>query len=147
MICRDIQSTSRRLRRAILQFTPESWTPTHWFDPNCTNNRFISISQLVIFWQLTELNTFFLKHIFEIPPAHLLNLGRFALLVLVVAPSVRQYYTYITDTRCKRVGTQCWVFVATIITETLICIKFGTKIFVNAQLSNILIWLLIQVIK
>ncbi len=22
----------------------------------------------------------------------------------------RQYYSYVTDTQCKRVGTQCWVF-------------------------------------
>ena len=22
----------------------------------------------------------------------------------------RQYYTYVTDTQCKRVGTQCWMF-------------------------------------
>lgn len=24
--------------------------------------------------------------------------------------SFRQYYAYLTDTQCKRVGTQCWVF-------------------------------------
>ena len=22
----------------------------------------------------------------------------------------RQYYSYVTDVQCKRVGTQCWVF-------------------------------------
>lgn len=107
--------------------------------------RFLSVTQLVIFWQLTELNTFFLKHIFETPPAHPLNVGRIGLITLIVAPSVRQYYTYSTDTRCKRVGTQCWVFVAIVITETLISIKFGLSIFAQAQLWNIFIWLLIQV--
>nr|XP_046912044.1 phosphatidylserine synthase-like [Dermatophagoides farinae] len=141
---KDIQSASKKIRRAILQFTPESWTPIHWFDPNCTYMRFLSVTQLVIFWQLTELNTFFLKHIFETPPAHPLNVGRIGLITLIVAPSVRQYYTYSTDTRCKRVGTQCWVFVAIVITETLISIKFGLSIFAQAQLWNIFIWLLIQ---
>lgn len=143
---RDIQSTSQKIRRAILQFTPESWTPIHWFGPSCTYVRYLAVAQLVISWQLTELNTFFLKHIFEMPPAHPINLGRIALLGFIVAPSVRQYYTYITDTRCKRVGTQCWVIVAIMLIETMISIKFGINIFAQTQLWNILIWLFIQVI-
>ncbi|KAI7686379.1 hypothetical protein SSS_09905 [Sarcoptes scabiei] len=141
---KDIQSTTQKIRRAILQFSPESWTPIHWFDPNCTYIRFVSVTQLVIFWQLTELNTFFLKHIFETPPAHPLNMWRLGLITLIVAPSVRQYYTYVTDTRCPRLGTQCWVFVAIAITETLICIKFGSNIFAQTQLRKIFLWLLMQ---
>lgn len=144
-LSRDIQSTSKKIRRAILQFTPESWTPLHWFDPACTYHRSLAVTQLVISWQLTELNTFFLKHIFELPPAHPLNMYRIGLLGLMVSPSVRQYYTYVTDKRCKRVGTQCWVFVAIMLTETLICIKFGATLFAQTQIWNILIWLLIQV--
>lgn len=143
---RNIQSTSQKIRRAILQFTPESWTPIHWLDPNCTYGRYLAVTQLIIGWQLTELNTFFLKHIFEAPPAHPLNTGRIALLGVIVAPSVRQYYTYVSDTRCKRVGTQCWVFVAIMLTESLICIKFGLALFAQAQIWNIIYWLLIQVI-
>lgn len=27
-----------------------------------------------------------------------------------LASLLRQYYAYLTDTQCKRVGTQCWVF-------------------------------------
>lgn len=28
----------------------------------------------------------------------------------VLSFNSRQYYVYVTDTRCKRVGTQCWMF-------------------------------------
>ena len=88
LLSRDIQSTSQKIRRIILQFTPESWTPIYWFVPSCTYGRYLAVTVLVISWQLTELNTFFLKHIFEMPPAHPLNTYRIALLGCVVAPSV-----------------------------------------------------------
>ena len=56
----------------------------------------------------------------------------------------RQYYTYVTDFRCTRVGTQCWVFGVITLTESLICIKFGLEIFAHTQIFNIIIWLVIQ---
>lgn len=42
-------------------------------DPACTWSRIIAVTELVIFWQVTELNTFFLKHIFEVPPGKFLE--------------------------------------------------------------------------
>jgi len=29
---------------------------------------------------------------------------------MIVIAFYRQYYIYVTDTRCKRVGMQCWMF-------------------------------------
>lgn len=141
---KDIQTTTGKIRRAVLQFTPASWTHVRWLDPNCTYMRFLAVTELVIFWQITELNTFFLKHIFEIPPGHTLSIGRIVLIGLIVAPTLRQYYSYVTDTRCKRVGTQCWVFGAITLTEAIICIKFGMELVAQTQLQNILLWLLVQ---
>ena len=60
--------------------------------------------------------------------------------------SRRQYYTYVTDTRCKRVGTQCWVFGAIMFTEAIICVKFGKDIFERTQMLTIALWLAIQLI-
>lgn len=77
------------MKRAVLQFTPGSWTHVRWLDPNCTYMRFLALSQLAIAWQVSELNTFFLKHIFELPPAHPFVVGRLILIGLFVAPSVR----------------------------------------------------------
>lgn len=114
-------------------------------DPACPFSRIIAVTELVIFWQVTELNTFFLKHIFEVPPGHPLSIGRLGLIGLIVAPSLRQFYCYVTDTRCKRVGTQCWVFGAIMMTESLICVKFGVSLFARTQIQNIVAWLFIQV--
>nr|CAG4643927.1 EOG090X05CZ [Lepidurus arcticus] len=141
---KDIHSTTGKIKRAVLQFTPESWTHVRWLDPNSSYMRFMAVGQLVIYWQISELNTFFLKHIFELPPAHPMNITRILLVGLIVSPSIRQYYSYVTDTRCKRVGTQCWVYGAIMFTEAIICLKFGADIFERAQGLNVVIWFLVQ---
>ncbi|CAG0881613.1 unnamed protein product [Darwinula stevensoni] len=176
---RDIQSTTGKIKRCVLQFTPESWTNVRWLDPQSSYMRFLAICQMVVFWQLSELNTFFLKHIFEMPPAHPIVIARIIIIGVIVAPTLRQvavftfahppssflppntnyficlflvglyfrqYYSYVTDTQCKRVGTQCWVFGAITLTEALICIKFGEDLFKRTELRYILLWLLIQLI-
>jgi hypothetical protein len=58
----------------------------------------------------------------------------------------RQYYSYVTDTQCKRVGTQCWVYGAIMVTEALLCIKNGKQLFERTQAINIIIWLLLQLL-
>jgi phosphatidylserine synthase 1 len=58
----------------------------------------------------------------------------------------RQYYSYVTDTQCKRVGTQCWVYGAIMVTEALLCIKNGKELFERTQAINIIIWLLLQLL-
>lgn len=73
----------------MLQFTPVSWTHVRWLDPTCTYMRFFAVCQMVIFWQISELNTFFLKHIFEMPPSHSFVVGRLTFLGIMVAPSAR----------------------------------------------------------
>lgn len=58
----------------------------------------------------------------------------------------RQYYSYVTDTQCKRVGTQCWVYGAIMFTEAILCIKNGKELFERTQALNIIIWLMLQLI-
>ena len=74
------------------------------------DNIYFAIS-INIFLQLSELNTFFMKHIFEVPTNHRLTLGRLVFIAVISAPAIRQYYCYITDTQCTRLGTQAWVYV------------------------------------
>ncbi|XP_073703016.1 phosphatidylserine synthase 1-like [Garra rufa] len=91
---------------------------------------------------LTELNTFFLKHIFVFPACHALSWCRILFIGIITAPTVRQYYAYLTDTQCKRVGTQCWVFGAIAFLEALACIKFGQDLFSKTQVLYVILWLL-----
>ncbi|CAH1369216.1 hypothetical protein MTP99_010690 [Tenebrio molitor] len=143
---RDIHSTTGKIKRAMMQFTPESWTSVRWLDPKCSYMRIFALCQLVLFWQISELNTFFLKHVFELPASHPLVTARLILIGVIVAPSVRQYYSYVTDTTCKRVGTQCWVYGCIMVSEALICIKHGKELFERTQAINIILWLVVQLI-
>ena len=56
-----------------------------------------------------ELNTFFGKHYFRYPAKHWLCWGRMLFMGPVSAPAIKQYYSYATDTRCKRLGNHAWV--------------------------------------
>jgi len=75
------------------------------------------------------------------PAEHPICVTRILLTGLMGAPSVRQYYTYITDPQCKRVGTQCWVFIMITFSELVLVAKFGLDLFSHTQISKICIWL------
>lgn len=143
---KTIPNTRGKIKRAVMQFTPSDWTVFRWLDPNSTPMRLIAVWQLVVVWQMSELNTFFLKHIFAVETGHVINLFRLLLIGAVGAPSMCQFYCYVTDPRCKRVGTQCWVYGAMTITEMLICIKFGWQLFAQSELLLIGGWLFVLLI-
>lgn len=139
---KEIHSTTGKIKRVVLQFTPASWTFVRWFDPKSSFQRLAGIYLFMILWQLTELNTFFLKHIFVFQASHPLSVCRLLLVGMITAPTVRQYYAYLTDTQCKRVGTQCWVFGAIAFLEALACVKFGLDLFSKTQIRHVVLWLL-----
>ncbi|XP_072042246.1 phosphatidylserine synthase 1-like [Amphiura filiformis] len=143
---KNIRTTSGKIRRAVLQFTPASWTHVRWLDPSSSYMRVIAVYILIVFTQIAELNTFFIKHIFLFSPDHPLGVIRICLIVSMSAPTLRQYYTYVTDPRCKRVGTQLWVFTAVTLIEFLICVKFGVDVFSQLIMRNVIIWLVVQLL-
>jgi len=95
---------------------------------------------------MVELNTFFIKHIFPMPAEHPICVFRILLFGLIAAPATRQYYTYVTDPKCKRVGTQCWVFIMVGFSELILVIKFGLELFSQTQISKMVIWVLLNII-
>jgi len=143
---KDIRGTSKKLKRVVMQFTPASWTHVSWMDPKSTYMRYFAICQLCIMWQISELNTFFLKHIFMVPTKHPVNLYRLILICLMTAPVMRQYYIYVTDTRTKRLGTQCWVFIFVTLLEALVCIRHGKDLFSNTDIYSIVSWIFFQLV-
>lgn len=143
---RNISSKSGKLKRALLQFTPESVNSTRWLDPGCSWMRFVAVFQLVLIFQVMELNTFFVKHIFPMPAEHPICVFRILLIGLMAAPAIRQYYSYVTDRRCKRLGSQAWVYIAIAFSELIMNIKFGLDLFSQTQITKILLWLALNVI-
>lgn len=138
---RDIKGTKNKLKRVILQFTPQEWSKIRWLDPSSTYMRVLAIFVLILSFQITELNTFLLKHIFAVPTGHYFNLARLFLLMLIGAPSVRQYYVYVTDKTCKRLGTQAWVYFGVMVTELLISVRYGADVLPRPALVFMLGWL------
>ena len=51
-LSRDIQSATGKLKRAVLQFTPETWTANKWLDPNSSFMRVVGVAILVVFFQV-----------------------------------------------------------------------------------------------
>ena len=51
-LSRDIQSATGKLKRAVLQFTPETWTANKWLDPNSSFMRVVCVAILVVFFQV-----------------------------------------------------------------------------------------------
>lgn len=141
---KDLHGATKKFRRAVMQFTPVSWTSVQWFDPKDVRMRFFALCTLVIAWQVAELNTFFLKHIFIIPTHHWLNVARIVLVSLVTMPTIRQYYLYVTDTRCKRLGTQTWVFVCITCLEATLCVRHARELFSMTEYKVIFAWIVFQ---
>eukprot|EP01064_Diplonema_japonicum_P033505 TRINITY_DN6616_c3_g1_i1.p1 TRINITY_DN6616_c3_g1~~TRINITY_DN6616_c3_g1_i1.p1 ORF type:complete len:431 (+),score=10.51 TRINITY_DN6616_c3_g1_i1:27-1295(+) len=125
---RDVPSLTGKVKRAALQFTPSEWVTVQW-DPFSSTKRTFSVLIVCFFVLLTELSTFFLKHIFMIPTSHRFNFVRILIWVVFGLPSLRQVYIYVTDRDVKRIGTQAWVACAILFTELLICIKHGKDQF------------------
>lgn len=113
---RDIKTTRGKFKRAVLQFTPESWIKVDWYK-NCAIRRTLTIYSFVMIWlvrvfgfktlgctkvllnnncschallfKVSELNTFFLKHIFAVDTSHPLVSFRLALISFISAPTIR----------------------------------------------------------
>lgn len=49
---RDIHTTTGKIKRAVLQFTPASWTYVRWFDPKSSFQRVAGVYLFMIIWQV-----------------------------------------------------------------------------------------------
>ena len=143
---KDIRGTRGKISRAVLQFTPENWTHERWMDPSSGFMRLIAIFVLIFSIQVIDLNAFLLKRVLNLPVSHPLNFIRLVGIGAIGAPSMRQYYTYVTDRTCKRLGTQAWVFYAITISELLMSIKFGLEVFPKPAIPLLIGWFLFQII-
>uniref|UniRef100_A0A0N5A2P5 Phosphatidylserine synthase n=1 Tax=Parastrongyloides trichosuri TaxID=131310 RepID=A0A0N5A2P5_PARTI len=139
---KSIRTTKGKFKRAVLQFTPESWLKVDWFK-NTALQRFLWVYLFVMIWLASELNTFFLKHIFAVDTSHPMVFWRIILIGLISAPSIRQFYVFATDPRVSRLGMQAWVYCAVCALEASICIKFGRQQFMSLELGLISLWIFI----
>uniref|UniRef100_A0A7E4W0S0 Phosphatidylserine synthase n=1 Tax=Panagrellus redivivus TaxID=6233 RepID=A0A7E4W0S0_PANRE len=142
---KNIRTTRGKFKRAVLQFTPESWMKVNWFNSSAVKST-LGLYIFIMIWLAAELNTFFLKHVFAIDTSHPVVFWRIILIALISAPTIRQYYVYVTDPKVKRLGMQCWVFCAVAALEAAICVKFGRSQLPAVKVTLISAWILILAI-
>lgn len=100
-----------------------------WVASTFRFKQYIGLLLLVSIVLVSELNAFYLKYIFWLEPAHPINVLRLLQHATMGLVSAREGYAYFSDSRIKRFGTQIWIAIACILTETLICIKCSDGLF------------------
>ena len=73
---------------------------------------------------LAELNPFLLKLYLHLPVAHLFNALRLCLIAAAAAPSVVQFYFYLSS-RSSYLGSQALVFTLITLAELLLAVKMA----------------------
>ncbi|KAI9220815.1 phosphatidyl serine synthase-domain-containing protein [Blastocladiella britannica] len=122
----ELPTYRAKMRRALGQLTPHSWTSFSWGSTNSFRS-YVAVLGLMFFVLLAELNAFYLKFLLWVPPSHWLNPARLLLVFLCGIPAVREAYQYLHDPTVKRVGMSAWVAVACVCTEVLVIVKYDEK--------------------
>eukprot|EP00761_Pharyngomonas_kirbyi_P003605 gb/GECH01003609.1/.p1 GENE.gb/GECH01003609.1/~~gb/GECH01003609.1/.p1 ORF type:complete len:502 (+),score=71.36 gb/GECH01003609.1/:1-1506(+) len=136
-----IKHAGGKIWRAIAQFTPFEWTAYRW-EAFASPKRFMYVLSVMLFVSVVDMNSFFLKYALWVPPRNMLNTYRLIFWFFVGIPSVREWYQYISDPKCKRLGANAWVSGAVLITESLVSIKFGQGLFTSPfPLYVTLLWI------
>jgi len=135
----EIPTYRGKIRRFFGQFSPHGWIEFTW-NPLSSFERWIAIVCLIIGFLITELNTFYLKFVLWVPPNHLLNPVRLLFILLWGAVCLRETFQLLDDPECDKLGRQSWVMLAIIVTELLICIKFGWATITKPLPRHIAMW-------
>lgn len=132
-----IPSVMGKVQRTVAQFTPHSFIKFDWAGTRSLKSYLVVVLVLSVFL-VCEVNCFYLKYLLWIPPSHPLNVIRISLYGLVGVVTLREAYQFFTDPKCKRLGAQAWICLASILTETLICFKFGKGEFPNPTPKSVI---------
>eukprot|EP00742_Colponemidia_sp_Colp-10_P004316 GILJ01004605.1.p1 GENE.GILJ01004605.1~~GILJ01004605.1.p1 ORF type:complete len:445 (-),score=40.76 GILJ01004605.1:122-1408(-) len=117
-----------KLNRIAKQFTPVHWSRYQW-QYFSNSRRFFSVVFFSAFVSCVDLSAFFLKYVLYIPAPHYLNLVRLFIWVPFAVAGTREYYVYMSDPTCKRIGQMLWLDLAILLTEGCISYKFGKGLF------------------
>ncbi|VDN25020.1 unnamed protein product [Gongylonema pulchrum] len=151
---RDIKTARGKFKRAVLQFTPESWIKVDWYN-NCALRRTLSIYGFVMVWLMAILPGVFseqmIKLIFvlffsrDIKTAR----GKFKRAVLQFTPESWIKVDWYNNCALRRTLSiygfvmvwLSWVYLAICSLEASICIKFGRPQFPQLKLTMIVFWI------
>jgi len=146
---RNQVGTNNKMKRMFMQFTPYSWVTFSW-QPKANIFRWVCVSMIIIMILLTELNCFYLKFVMWAPPDHPYVLGRLCYMACMGAVALREAYDYLAGVTTE-IGQSAWIMISIVITEAMICIKFGwetimlpfpthVKLFWMIAVSGYIVW-------
>ncbi|KAL4115052.1 hypothetical protein PRIC2_013947 [Phytophthora ramorum] len=113
-------------RLALNQFTPFSWEQYHW-EVFSSFKRFGEIVFAMLLCLITELNAFFMLTTLSIPKESNFNSYRLMLVFLIGIPAAAEYYEFISNPECWRLGQNAWMILSIAMFEILVWVKFSAN--------------------
>ena len=110
------------------KFKPNVWTKYDWSVFASLTRYNQSLFYCFVCLGIDCMN-FFLKYILWVPANHNLLLGRLCVWAVTCIASSKEYYEYVSNPHCKRVGPFVWIMCFTLGVEFSIAIKFGAQMF------------------
>lgn len=121
------------IRRCSERFLPFLWSPYHWSFFR-TPERLMQATLLLCLALLTELNVFLMMYALDIPANHAFHKVRVSYLCFLAVSGVAETYNYVTQGarshhHKRRIGHNAWLFVAIILVETFVVLRYGRTRF------------------
>ena len=117
----------KKAQRILRQFTPHSYQPFQWGMLD-SPRRFAAVSVMVLFFLISEINFFFLKHHLWIDTENPVYLLFLAIRSLLAAHAIREWYAYNTSrVKTLRLGQNCWLNCALVCFEMLLTLKWNRE--------------------
>jgi phosphatidylserine synthase 2 len=124
----EIPTIRGKALRLLQQLTPASWTPYRW-SMLSDLRRLGYVLAVCAGAMVVELDAFFLKDIFWVPPASVANVYRLLIWFAVGMVGLRDFYAFMDDARIKRLGSTAWVMLAMMALELLVVVKFAPELY------------------
>ena len=112
-----------KLKSAVTKIQPDLLEVYQWSALKDTN-RLFGVTAFVIVCLVIDCNNFFLKFLLWVPPDHPLMQFRVMMIGLCALPTAKEWYEFISNEHCHRLGPFAWCMIFTACIETLIVIKF-----------------------
>eukprot|EP00698_Gefionella_okellyi_P019148 TRINITY_DN5833_c0_g1_i1.p1 TRINITY_DN5833_c0_g1~~TRINITY_DN5833_c0_g1_i1.p1 ORF type:complete len:476 (-),score=93.31 TRINITY_DN5833_c0_g1_i1:905-2332(-) len=141
-----IPTTKGKIARLLNMFTPFSWTKYKW-EMFSSFSRLVLIVFSLLMYLIIKVNSFFVKSALFIPPRSVFNTLRLILMWVTALPACREFYEYVSNPQCTKVGPHTWLTVAMTIMECLVSAKFiRGAVAMDAWPANVILaWLIFAV--
>jgi phosphatidylserine synthase 2 len=119
---------SNKVATFVRKFSPNVWTKYDWsvFSTATRYNQFLFYC---FFCLGIDCMNFFMKFILFVPADHTLLKARLFIWACVSIAASKEYYEFISNRHCKRVGPFVWLACLCLGVEFSITIKFGRQMF------------------